>query len=86
MTDEDWQRFETLFQEIIDAQENKVMKAAQRIVPHVTKDDIMQPNDFPDLENNPFFRYEEGVLEGVRTCAMAFAALWREREGAHDGS
>ena len=32
---------------------------------------LMQPNDFPDLENNPLFRYEEGVLEGLLTARMA---------------
>jgi hypothetical protein len=32
----------------------------------------MQPFDFPELENHPEFRYEEGVLAGLLT---AYAAL-----------
>lgn len=69
---------EELFDELIGQQEEKVFKLAQKIIPHITRDDILQPNDFPALENHPYFRYEEGVLEGLRTARMAFLALIRD--------
>ncbi|MBS0619945.1 MAG: hypothetical protein JSS61_00600 [Verrucomicrobia bacterium] len=65
---------EALFDELIAAQQKKLMECAQRIIPRVTADDLLQPNDFPALENHPHFRYEEGVLEGLLTARMAFLA------------
>lgn len=65
---------EKLFEELIELQRKKVFKLAQEIIPNVTGDDILQPNDYPQLENNPYFRYEEGVLEGLLTARMAYLA------------
>jgi len=61
-----------LFEELVTQQEERVFKLAEKIIPNITRDDVMQPNDFPELENHPNFRYEEGVLEGLRTAQMAF--------------
>ncbi len=61
-----------LLQELIDGQRKKMLAAAQRIVPRVTLDDLLQPNDFPELELHPHFRYEEGILDGLQ---VAYAAL-----------
>jgi len=65
---------EALFEELVKQQEEKVFKFAQRIIPHITREDVLQPNDFPALENHPLFRYEEGILEGLRTAQMAYTA------------
>ena len=61
---------ESLINELKDYQKNVLLQNAQRLVPQVTLDDLMQPNDFPELENNPLFRYEEGVLAGIQTVEM----------------
>lgn len=61
-----------LLQELIDGQRKKMLSSAQRIVPQVTSDDLLQPNDFPELEFHPHFRYEEGILDGLQ---VAYAAL-----------
>lgn len=63
-----------MFDELIAQQRKKVLNCALRILPHLTEDDILQPNDFPELERNPYFRYEEGVLEGLMTARMAYLA------------
>ena len=63
-----------MFDELIALQRKKVLNCALRIIPHLTEDDILQPNDFPALEMNPYFRYEEGVLEGLMTARMAYLA------------
>lgn len=65
---------EALFDEMISAQEEKLYAMGEKIVPHLTRDDLLQPNDFPQLENHPIFRYEEGLLEGLRTARMAWRA------------
>jgi len=69
---------EELFDELISFQEKKLLKYATQIIPNVTSDDILQPNDYPELENHPFFRYEEGVLKGLHAAKMAVLALDRE--------
>lgn len=56
-----------LLTELKEYQQKVVLKTAQRIIPHLTADDILQPNDFPELENHAAFRYEEGVLAGILT-------------------
>ncbi len=65
---------EKLFEELIQMQRKKMLKLAQIIVPGVVEDDLLQPFDFPDLENHAPFRYEEGVLEGFLTAQMAINA------------
>lgn len=67
-----------LFDSLVEAQREKLKKCAHEIIPGLTDDDLLQPNDFPELENHPYFRYEEGVLEGLMTARMAYLA--RERE------
>ncbi len=69
---------EKLFEELIEQQQKKVFRLAQEIIPNITGDDVLQPNDYPQLENNPYFRYEEGVLEGLQVARMAFLAQIRE--------
>jgi hypothetical protein len=69
---------EELFDELVEGQRKKVLRFAQKIIAHVTPDDLLQPNDFPELEQNPLFRYEEGVLEGLLTARMAYLARKKE--------
>jgi len=63
---------------LIALQKNKLMKFANQLLPHITEEDILQPNDFPVLENHPYFRHEEGVLEGLQTALAAVRAIQAE--------
>lgn len=65
---------EKIFDELIELQKNKIKTCAASIHPNLTNDDLLQPNDFPALENNPIFRYNEGVLEGLMAAKMAYLA------------
>ena len=69
-----------LFDELVSHQQAKLLVCARRILPHVTPDDLLQPNDFPELENHPHFRYEEGILEGLLTARMAYLAKEKDEE------
>lgn len=69
---------EKMFEELVQQQQKKVLASAQEIIPHLTTDDILQPNDFPQLENHPHFRYEEGILEGLMTARAAYFALCKK--------
>lgn len=63
-----------LLDELIFGQKKELMRIARRIVPNLTEEDILQPIDYPELENNSSFRYEEGVLAGMMTVQMAIRA------------
>lgn len=64
-----------LLEELKKHQQEVVLKTGRRIVPHLTPEDALQPNDFPELENHPSFRYEEGVLAGILTVEAAISSL-----------
>lgn len=63
-----------LFNEMIDHQSKKLLKLAKEINPNVTEEDILQPFDFPELEESPHFRYEEGILHGILSAKAAVLA------------
>lgn len=73
---------ESLFDALVEGQRKKLFKFAQAIIPHITPDDLLQPNDFLELENHPHFRYEEGVLEGLLTARMAYLARKKDAESS----
>ena len=60
-----------LIEEIEQGQYAKLLAFARKIRPNLTEEDLLQPNDYPELEHNPEFRHEEGVLEGVRAVQAA---------------
>lgn len=64
-------KMERLFKELIEGQKEKMLAFAQEVVGNITEEDLLQPQDYPALENHPYFRYEEGVLEGLLTAQMA---------------
>lgn len=72
------ERIRPLLQEMVEQQRAKLLACARRIVPQATSDDILQPNDFPELENHPHFRYEEGILDGLQSAQAALSALFSE--------
>jgi hypothetical protein len=73
-----FEQIEKLLEELIDQQQKQVVGCAETLMPHLTEEDLLQPNDFPQLEQHPFFRYEEGVLAGLKTAQMAFFALKKD--------
>ncbi len=71
-------KIEEVIEEIAAAQKKKVLECGRSFVPTLTQEDVLQPIDYPELENNAHFRYEEGVLEGIQTVHTALLALFKE--------
>ena len=65
---------DALLTEMQLGQKKHLLAIGRRIVPLLTEEDILQPNDYPELENNPHFRYEEGILAGIQSVQMAIRA------------
>ena len=59
----------------VSFERQKLLAFAQRILPHITSDDILQPQDFPELDQNPEFRYQEGLVIGLETALALFYAF-----------
>lgn len=68
-----------LINQIIAMQENKLLNLGRFFVPQLTSEDILQPFDYPELEENVHFRFEEGVLQGMHTVRSALLALKKEQ-------
>ncbi len=66
---------EQVLGEMIAQQQQLLLRLGRRIVPSLTTEDVLQPNDYPELENHPEFRYEEGVLAGLQSAQMALRAV-----------
>lgn len=73
-----WEKIEALFKELAEEQNQKLFKFGRNLIPSLTPEDMLQPNDYPELENNPHFRYEEGILAGILSAHAAFKALKKE--------
>ena len=71
-------KMEKIMNDLIQAQEKQLLESGRRLVPHLAIEDLLQPNDFEELEYNPFFRYEEGVLSGLLTAKAALNAWERD--------
>jgi len=64
-----------LLEEMISLQEDKVLKIARELIPHLTPEDIRNPHDFPKLYNNINFNYEDGILTGYLSIKTALSKL-----------
>lgn len=73
-----------LIREMRSYQEKALLNLGKRIIPTLTSDDVLQPNDFPELELNPHFRYEEGILHGIQSVEMAIQAKIKAEIYSHE--
>ena len=69
-----------LLKTLLEQQKRHLLKLGRQLIPTLTPDDILQPNDYPELENNPVFRYEEGILAGIQSVQAALLAMNAEKE------
>lgn len=66
---------EQVLEQLCEMQRRKVLACGQQFIPYLTEEDVLQPMDFPELEQNPYFRYEEGILSGMLSVQAALKAL-----------
>ena len=51
-----------------------MLRLAQELRPNVTWDDLLQPQDIPEVAGDPTFNYEDGLLAGLKAARMAVRA------------
>lgn len=69
---------EKTLEELVSMQKKGLLALGRRIIPTLTPEDMLQPNDYPELDNHPEFRYEEGILAGIQSAQMAIRASMLE--------
>ena len=67
-------QLDDLFFELMDQQRKKVLAQARVHYPDMTDDDVLNPNDFQKLMEDPIFNYEEGLGSGFLAAHMAVRA------------
>ena len=58
-------------QEMIDLQRKKLLTLSREILPDLTPEDLRNPQDFPELNKDPSFNYEDGILAGYLAVQIA---------------
>ena len=76
MRDED--HFLKMLDEMVIHQQNKLLKLARDRIPHLTPEDIRNPQDFSELEHDPIFNYEDGMLNGYLSVRSSYQAWIKE--------
>lgn len=71
---------EKILDELHRYQIDKSLIRARQIRPELTGEDILNPDDFPDLISDPLFTYEDGMAAGVLSAKMAVRA-WLIKNG-----
>ncbi|ASD30846.1 hypothetical protein [Chlamydia abortus] len=67
-----------LLNQLYENQKSRLQNVGEQIIPNLTSDDVLQPMDFSLLEENPLFRFEEGVLSGLGEARAAILALFAD--------
>jgi len=65
-----------LLTERVEQHHRKLLHLARRVVADLTPDDLHNPQDFLQLNRDPVFNDEDGILAGLRSAHVAV------REGA----
>lgn len=69
---------EPLLSKMIEQQRAKVLRLAREAVPHISSEDVMNPNDYPELKAHPTFDYEDGILGGLIAAQIAMRTELRQ--------
>ena len=73
------EEIDRLLTEMIELQEQKVLKIARSILPHLSRDDLWNVCNHPPLEKDSYFQYEDGHLAGLMAARIAMSAHLKEK-------
>jgi len=76
-----WNEIEKILADMEALQAKKVLDLARRLHPGITAEDVRNPHDFPNL-SDPDWHFEDGILTGVQSVALALRALRNKEESS----
>ncbi len=67
-------------EDAIAMQRDALVRIARRYHPHIQYDDLMQPQDYPDIDQDVHFRFEEGTLYGLERALIIVRRSLKDAE------
>lgn len=67
-----------LLDQMVGGQKARLAALGRRIRPGLAEEDLVSPDDVPQLRDDPHFMYEAGVLAGLLAAQAALRAWERE--------
>ena len=68
-------KVEALLSEMHKQQVEKAKKVAHKIIPSLTDEDLLNPDNFAQIAQSPQFMYEDGIAAGILSSKIALRAL-----------
>jgi hypothetical protein len=62
------------------------LRLARQILPNLTLDDILNPQDFPELVRNPGFQFEDGNTAGMFAALMIVRRFIKDKTSKESGT
>lgn len=75
MSEKEYEDVLRLVDEMIATQRERLAELARRIKPSLGPDDLLQPQDHPELAGSADFNFEDGVLAGYLAVRAALRAI-----------
>ncbi len=72
------QKFDETLEKMIRLQQEKILKMAAELGVHLTREDILNPHDYPELLRSPRFNFEDGLLAGLLSTQTALHRSLKE--------
>lgn len=69
---------------LLNQQRRRALKLAQRMIPELTAEDVLNPDDYPELLADTEFMFEHGAASGIMAAKIAVRATLKSREWSHD--
>jgi hypothetical protein len=63
-----------IFEQLHKGQKEKAALLARKHNPQLTTEDLLNPDNFPALINDPNFMYEDGIAAGILSAQIAVRA------------
>jgi hypothetical protein len=68
------EHIERVLTELHHQQRQRALRAAERVRPGLTSEDLLNPDNFTELILDPDFMYEDGAAAGILAAKMALRA------------
>lgn len=66
-----------MLEQMVEHQRGKVLETARKRIPHLTPEDVLNPEAYPAIYSDGPFNYEDGIVNGLLSAQMAIRARVR---------
>ncbi len=71
---------------MVDMQRKKVLRIARELNPRLTNEDILNPQDRPELMRDQTYNFEDGTLSGLISAQISLRAEYNRWCDEHNPS